>query len=138
MMISDAHRRLTKYQEVIQEEQQKWRTILSERQMEHLEDAVSRRAKNVKRKKKLALSRKLQKLDDHELIDENENWVRNLSNRVIKQDEKRILIKRLESNVRNATNKKYLAELKQTLKSSKISEDAKQTIRQTIFPAQLR
>ncbi|VDP70289.1 unnamed protein product [Echinostoma caproni] len=55
-MISDAHRRLTKYKEVMQEEQQNCRTILSERQMEQLEDAVSRRVKNVKRKRKLAFS----------------------------------------------------------------------------------
>ncbi|VDP95237.1 unnamed protein product [Echinostoma caproni] len=72
------------------------------------------------------------------LVDGNENWVRNLSNRVITQDEKRILNKGLNFNVRNATNKKYLAELEQTLKSSTIPEDAKQTIRQIIVPALMR
>ncbi|VDP88000.1 unnamed protein product, partial [Echinostoma caproni] len=136
MMTSDAHSCLIKYKEVIQEEQENCQTILNERQIQQLEDAIIRRLKSVKGK--LVFSRKLHKLDDHVLIDENENWVLNLSTRVIAQDEKRILNKGLNFNVRNPTNKEYLVELEQTLKSSTIPEDEKQTIRQIVVPALMR
>ncbi|VDP86012.1 unnamed protein product [Echinostoma caproni] len=38
----------------------------------------------------------------------------------------------------NATNKEYLEELEQTLKSFTIPENAKQTIQQTVVPALMR
>ncbi|VDP82000.1 unnamed protein product [Echinostoma caproni] len=106
--------------------------------MQKLDYAISGRVKNVTRKRKLALSRKLHKLDDHSPINRNENWVRDLSNRVITQDEKRVLNKGLNCNVRKATNKEYLVELGQTLKSFTMLEDVKQTIRRTVETALMR
>jgi hypothetical protein len=99
------------------------------------QSAISQRVSNTKMKRKLALGNKLNKFIRTTSPNNNNGWIKNLSSRPLTTAEQDVLIKGLNFNVRDAPQKEYLASLEHALKTTGITEEAQQQIRQVVVPA---
>ncbi|TPP46184.1 hypothetical protein FGIG_09952 [Fasciola gigantica] len=137
MLITDAHGRMNKYRNIMTEVKWWCERIVDGETIKGIEVAIGRRVTHCQERKRPLLAGKQDKLTRGLEETENKTWVNNLSSRPLSTEEHKVLHKGLNSNLGDATTKKYLAELEHALKSSGLPEDTKCKLRQIIVPNML-
>ncbi|CAH8576438.1 unnamed protein product [Schistosoma mattheei] len=134
LMITDAHYRIRKYQHVIEDQKMKLQRTLTSEHLEILTTAIEISCKRHREQRRNALKKKLIKISKPPMEENTNNCVINLSKQPLTNTEEHLLQKGLNYNTSDASKLEFFAALESSLKTSGISEETQQEIRQTIVP----
>ncbi|CAH8592007.1 unnamed protein product [Schistosoma bovis] len=134
LMIMDAHYRICKYQHVIEDQKIKLQRMLTSKHLEILTTAIEISCKRHREQRRNTLKKKLIKISKPPREENTNNCVINLSKQPLTNTEEHLLQKGLNYNTSDASKLQFFAALESSLKTSGISEETQQEIRQTIVP----